>query len=91
MIDFLAALKYNEFQLYMEGDCFKYAAYPKETADFDCLTPEDIEELDAYCRQRFIDLVPNQNSFGHMLPAPPSREAHGTRRVHHATSSAPCH
>lgn len=66
MIDFLAALKYNEFQLYMEGDCFKYAAYPKETADFDCLTPEDIEELDAYCRQRFIDLVPNQNSFGHM-------------------------
>ena len=66
MIDFLAALKYNEFQLYMEGDCFKYAAYPEETADFDCLTPEDIEELDAYCRERFIDLVPNQNSFGHM-------------------------
>ena len=66
MIDFLAALKYNEFQLYMEGDCFKYAAYPKETADFDCLTPEDIRELDAYCRERYIDLVPNQNSFGHM-------------------------
>ena len=66
MIDFLAALKYNEFQLYMEGDCFKYAAYPEETAHFDCLTPEDIEELDAYCKARFIDLVPNQNSFGHM-------------------------
>ncbi|MBR6767494.1 MAG: family 20 glycosylhydrolase [Clostridia bacterium] len=66
MIDFLAELKYNEFQLYMEGDCFKYAAYPKETADFDCLTPEDIVELDAYCKARFIDLVPNQNSFGHM-------------------------
>ncbi len=66
IIDFLADLKYNEFQLYMEGDCFKYAAYPKETADFDCLTPEDIVELDAYCRERFIDLVPNQNSFGHM-------------------------
>ena len=66
MIDFLAALKYNEFQLYMEGDCFKYAAYPKETADFDCLTPEDIRELDQYCKERFIDLVPNQNSFGHM-------------------------
>jgi len=66
MIDFLAALKYNEFQLYMEGDCFKYAAYPKETAHFDCLTPDDIEELDRYCKDRFIDLVPNQNSFGHM-------------------------
>ncbi len=66
MIDLLAELKYNEFQLYMEGDCFKYAAYPKETADFDCLTPEDIVELDQYCADRFIDLVPNQNSFGHM-------------------------
>ncbi len=66
MIDFLAALKYNEFQLYMEGDCFKYAAYPAETADYDCLTPEDVRELDRYCRERFIDLVPNQNSFGHM-------------------------
>jgi len=66
MIDFLVSLKYNEFQLYMEGDCFKYAAYPKETADFDCLTPEDIRELDKYCRDRFMDLVPNQNSFGHM-------------------------
>ena len=66
MIDFLASLKYNEFQLYMEGDCFKYAAYPKETAHFDCLTPEDIRELDQYCRDRYIDLVPNQNSFGHM-------------------------
>ena len=66
MIDFLAVLKYNEFQLYMEGDCFKYAAYPEETADYDCLTPDDIRELDRYCRERFIDLVPNQNSFGHM-------------------------
>lgn len=66
MIDFLASLKYNEFQLYMEGDCFKYSAYPEETADFDCLTPENIAELNAYCKARFIDLVPNQNSFGHM-------------------------
>lgn len=66
MIDYLAELKYNEFQLYMEGDCFKYSAYPEETAHFDCLTPEDIRELDAYCKARYIDLVPNQNSFGHM-------------------------
>ena len=66
LIDYLASLKFNELQLYMEGDCFKYAAYPEETAHFDCLTPEDIRELDQYCKARFIDLVPNQNSFGHM-------------------------
>ena len=66
LIDFLSNLKYNEFQLYMEGDCFKYDSYPEYTRDFDCLTPEDIRELDEYCRERFIDLVPNQNSFGHL-------------------------
>ena len=66
LIDFLSILKYNEFQLYMEGDCFKYDAYPEYTKNFNCLTPEDIRELDAYCRERFIDLVPNQNSFGHL-------------------------
>ncbi len=66
LIDFMAYLKYNELQLYMENFCFKYEAYPQVNADFDCLTPEDIKELDAYCKERFIDLVPNQNCFGHM-------------------------
>lgn len=66
LIDLLADLKYNEFQLYMESFVFKYKAYPKYTEDFDCLTPEDIECLDKYCADRFIDLVPNQNGLGHM-------------------------
>ena len=30
------------------------------------MTGEEILALDAYCRERFIELVPNQNSFGHM-------------------------
>ncbi len=66
LIDLLAGLKYNEIQLYMDSFCFKYDAFPEYTADFDCLTAEDIEYLDQYCYDRFIDLVPNQNSFGHM-------------------------
>ncbi len=65
-VDLLALLKYNEFQLYMDSNCFQYAAFSKYTEGFDCLTPEDIEELDRYCAERFIDLVPNQNSLGHM-------------------------
>lgn len=66
LIDLLASLKYNELQLYMEGIVFKYKNFPHLSSDFDCLTPEDIELLDKYCSERFIDLVPNQNSFGHM-------------------------
>jgi hypothetical protein len=30
------------------------------------VTGEEILALDAFCRERFIELVPNQNSFGHM-------------------------
>ncbi|MDQ3937433.1 MAG: family 20 glycosylhydrolase [Chloroflexota bacterium] len=35
-------------------------------ADASPLTGEQILELDAYCRDRFVELVPNQNSFGHL-------------------------
>lgn len=66
LIDSLALLKYNEFQLYMESFCFKYPLLPHVTEGIDCLTPEDIAELDAYCAERHIDLVPNQNCLGHM-------------------------
>ena len=66
LIDLLALLKYNELQLYMENFCFKYPLFPEVTEGFDCLTPADIKELEAYANDRFIDLVPNQNCFGHM-------------------------
>lgn len=65
-VDVLALLKYNEFQLYMDSFCFKYSAFPEYTKDIECLAPDDIEFLDNYCSERFISLVPNQNSFGHM-------------------------
>lgn len=66
LIDVLCMFKYNEFQIYMESLCFKYSAYPKYTEDFDCLGPDDIKEIEEYCAARYIDLVPNQNSLGHM-------------------------
>lgn len=66
IIDFLASVKYNELQIYMEGHVFKFASFPKYTQDFDCLNTADLREIQEYCKARFIDLVPNQNSFGHM-------------------------
>ncbi|MBQ8311261.1 MAG: family 20 glycosylhydrolase [Clostridia bacterium] len=66
LIDLLSELKYNEFQLYMENFCYKFPHFPQVNADYDCLTPDDMMELDQYCADRFIDLVPNQNCFGHM-------------------------
>jgi hypothetical protein len=65
LIDRLAGWKINQFQLYMEHT-FAYHAHPEVWREASPLTPEEIIDLDAYCRERFIELVPNQNSFGHM-------------------------
>jgi hexosaminidase len=65
LVDQLAALKFNQLQLYTEHT-FAYRAHPQAWAQASPLTGEEILALDAYCRERFIELVPNQNSFGHM-------------------------
>lgn len=62
--DMLAMFKMNQFQLYMEHT---FAFTKHETVWFDSspITPEEILTLDAYCKERYIELVPNFNSFGH--------------------------
>lgn len=65
IIDLLASWKINELQLYTEHT-FAYKNHKKVWEDYSPLTPEEIKELDKYCKQRYIDLVPNQNSFGHL-------------------------
>lgn len=64
LIDLLANLKYNELQLYVEHT-FAFADHETVWKDASPLTPEEIQTLDKYCRERFIELVPNLNSFGH--------------------------
>jgi len=65
LIDLLASFKVNQLQLYTEHT-FAYREHKTVWRDASPLTAQDILELDAYCRERFIELVPNQNSFGHM-------------------------
>jgi hypothetical protein len=65
IVDILAELKYNQFQLYTEHT-FAYSKHELVWRDYTPLTSEEIQELDNYCRERFIELVPNQNSFGHL-------------------------
>jgi hexosaminidase len=65
LIDWLAGLKINQIQLYTEHT-FAYQNHPKVWENASPLTAEQILELDVYCQERFIELVPNQNSFGHM-------------------------
>jgi hypothetical protein len=65
LIDRLAGWKINQFQLYIEHT-FAYRRHPAVWARASPFTGEEILELDAYCRERFVELVPNQNTFGHM-------------------------
>lgn len=65
LIDLLASLKVNQLQLYTEHT-FAYRQHQAVWRNASPLTAGEILALDAYCRERHIDLVPNQNSFGHM-------------------------
>ncbi len=64
--DMLCDLKINHLELYIEGAPFNYNKYEDMWDGADCITGEEILEFDSYCKERFIELVPTQNTFGHM-------------------------
>ena len=65
LAEHLADFKINELQLYTEHT-FAYRRYKSVWQSWGALTGEEIHQLDARCRELGIDLVPNQNSFGHL-------------------------
>lgn len=65
LVDCLASWKINQVQLYTEHT-FAYQRHPAPWAAASPFTGEEILALDAFCRERFVELVPNQNSFGHL-------------------------
>ncbi|HXF60653.1 MAG TPA: glycoside hydrolase family 20 zincin-like fold domain-containing protein [Caldilineaceae bacterium] len=65
LVDLLAGLKINQLQLYTEHT-FAYRGHEIVWQDASPITGEEVLQLDAYCRERHVELVPNQNSFGHM-------------------------
>ncbi|MGA0332554.1 MAG: beta-N-acetylhexosaminidase [Kiritimatiellia bacterium] len=63
-VHLLAALRYNELQLYTEHT-FAYRNHAEVWRDASPMGTEDILWLQDLCRSRGIELVPNQNCFGH--------------------------
>lgn len=64
LVDAMDDLRLNQLQLYTEHT-FAYGGHERVWGDASPLTAEDCTWLDALCAERGIDLVPNQNSFGH--------------------------
>ena len=66
IVDIMSDLKMNHFELYVEGFSFEYKSFSQYLEDESFITVDEYLELEKYCNDRFIDLVPNQNGLGHM-------------------------
>lgn len=65
LVDLLSEWKINQLQLYTEHT-FAYCNHREVWAGWSPMTGEQVIALDAYCRERYVELVPNQNTFGHL-------------------------
>jgi hexosaminidase len=65
LVERMASLKLNVLQLYTEHT-FAYPGHETVWGEASPLTPAEVRALDAFCAERGVELVPNQNSFGHM-------------------------
>lgn len=65
LADALAYCKMNSLQLYMEHT-FPFKELGNLPYEVGCLTPDEIKELDDYCFDRFIELIPSIPTFGHV-------------------------
>ncbi len=65
LVGICAIARINHVELYTEHT-FAYADHEVVWRDASPITPEDVRWLDALCAEHGIELVPNQNCFGHM-------------------------
>jgi hypothetical protein len=61
----LAAYKVNLFELYMEH-VFDFASQPLVAPKEAALTPQEIKALVEYAKLRYVTIVPEQQTFGHL-------------------------
>ncbi len=66
LIDDVAYYKLNFLQFYMEH-AYPYKEMYGTLPETNCLLPEELRELDEYCKENFIDFVPSLATCGHMF------------------------
>ncbi len=65
LVDYMAYMKLNSLQLYVEHS-FAFKEFADSIEETGCLTAEEIRELDDYCYENFIELIPSLSCFGHL-------------------------
>ena len=88
LVDLLAFRRYNQLQLYTEHT-FAYRDHRAVWEEADPLTGEEVRKLDAYCAMQGIELVANQNCFGHMERWLTHPEYNGLARYPHGGAVTP--
>lgn len=64
--DMLSYYKINSLQLYVE-DAFMFKEFEGIISLDDALSADEVIELDEYCNDRFIELIPSLSTFGHLF------------------------
>ncbi len=64
-VDQFEMLMINHLQLYTEHT-FAYTGHEDVWQHASPMTPDEVRDLDAYCRERGIELAANQNCLGHL-------------------------
>lgn len=66
IVDKLSFYKINSLQLYIE-DAFMFKEYEGILTEDEAMTPAETIELDNYCYDHFIELIPSLSTFGHLF------------------------
>ena len=64
LVEYLASLKVNELQLYVEN-VFTFGSHPEIGRGFSPFTPEELLAVQDHCKRHHIRFVPSLTSFGH--------------------------
>lgn len=65
LIDQMAYYKMNSLQMYVEH-VYEFEECKELNKQFGYYTKEEMQELDEYCKERFIDFIPSLSAFSHM-------------------------
>ncbi len=66
LIDTMAYLKLNSFQLYVEHT-YEFKETAPLIAGKGAYSKADLQEIDSYCKENFIEFIPSLATFGHLF------------------------
>lgn len=66
LVDKMAYYKLNSLQLYVEHT-YEFEEYKDLNEKLGYLTGDELKEIDAYCKQNFVEFIPSLSTFGHLF------------------------